>query len=561
MSSIKILPPEEARKIAAGEVIDRPSALLREFIDNALDASASTIEVTIEGGGIISSEVSDDGDGMSREDLELCCKTHATSKIRSVSDLEKTFSLGFRGEALAAAAAVSRLEILSSLDGRQAWKLEASSGKNFLIEQGRRNKGTSVRSLGLFDNIPARKRFLKRESSEAASCKYTFNEKALVFPERTFRFFSDGSLSSFLPPHPSFKERFSRILLNEKDGNFLNEITAQGPGFQVLIVFGGPELWRKDRRQQFIFANKRRIQDYSLLQALEYGLRGLFPNGTHPVGAVYLDIDPALADFNIHPAKREARFSDPAAIHHIISSSLENFRRKTYSGLDFKTETAADIYLELNTGQDGKISTGKLAAEALTLKDMYVSSDALVFDGPGNIRIIGRLFELFILIEYKDRLFIIDQHAAHERILYNSFIMGKIAKQELLVAIPFTTESADDDAFLRNQQKKLDDLGIIIKEEDGQWRIEALPSVWRLSDKETIEEILKLKYSGKHLAEHWAIKLSCMGAIKDKDYLDGETALDLAKEALSLPDPHCPHGRPIWHEVHREELLKAVRRT
>ncbi|MDR3276195.1 MAG: DNA mismatch repair endonuclease MutL, partial [Treponema sp.] len=257
---IQILPPAEARRIAAGEVVDRPAALVREFMDNAIDAGASLIETTVEAGGIRLAEVSDDGGGMGREDLALCWQDHATSKIRSLADLDTSETLGFRGEALAAAAAVSRLEILSSRDGREAWLLEAGpdNGES-RITQARRVKGTTVRARGLFDTVPARKRFLKREASEALLCRQTFIEKALPFPGTGFRYVQEGELKLYLPVAASLRERFAAALLDSREAGLLHELSAGGPGFSLVIVAGGPELFRKDRRQQYVFANGRRI--------------------------------------------------------------------------------------------------------------------------------------------------------------------------------------------------------------------------------------------------------------------------------------------------------------
>jgi DNA mismatch repair protein MutL len=160
-----------------------------------------------------------------------------------------------------------------------------------------------------------------------------------------------------------------------------------------------------------------------------------------------------------------------------------------------------------------------------------------------------------------DRLFIIDQHAAHERILYERFLHKSIPIQELLVPIPFSTESEDEDAFLSTHQEDLKKLGIVLKEDDGQWLIEALPAGWALGDGETVEEILKLKTAGKNMGEHWAATLSCHGAIKDGDYLDDASARELAEAALALPVPRCPHGRPLWVEISREELFRGVQRS
>jgi DNA mismatch repair protein MutL len=558
MSVIQILPPEEARRIAAGEVVDRPSALVREFMDNAIDAGSHSIEVIIDEGGIARTEVVDDGSGMGKEDLELCWLTHATSKIRSLDDLKTAVTLGFRGEALSSAAAVSRLEILSSRDGREAWKLRVGpggvgGGKDApILEQSRRTRGTGVRALGLYDTIPARKRFLKRPGSEALACRQIFNEKAMAFPEIAFRFTQDGVLKAFLPPVSSFKERFSQIHFEENEGTFLHEIAARGSGFSMSIVLGGPELFRNDRRLQFIFANSRRIQDYSLLQAFEYGLQGFFPNGTHPIGAVFVTIDPALADFNIHPAKREARFIDPGALHHALSSALRDFSKKV-------TVTNAPIAFS---------AQNSLALEALLSRPpekvtvtFSVAEETPSYGEETGVRYLGRLFGLFILVEQRDRLFIIDQHAAHERILYDRFIRGPIPRQELLVAIPFVTESREDDSFLHEKREELLKLGIVTRRGNNEWLIEALPSSWTLSDQETVAAILDLKNSAENMTERWAATLACHRAVKDGDYLDEKTALALAEEAFALPVCLCPHGRPIWFELSREELFRAVRRV
>jgi DNA mismatch repair protein MutL len=174
----------------------------------------------------------------------------------------------------------------------------------------------------------------------------------------------------------------------------------------------------------------------------------------------------------------------------------------------------------------------------------------------------GRVFGLFILIEWGDKLYIIDQHAAHERILYNKFLKEPIAKQELLAPIPFTTESDDEDDFLEAKKDELNRLGVQIeKDEPKGWRIEALPANWQLGDAATVKEILELHTAGENIAERWAMTLCCHASIKDGDYPDDETAYSLGKEALELRDPHCPHGRPVWTEIGKDALYKAVRRS
>jgi DNA mismatch repair protein MutL len=596
---IQVLPPEEARRIAAGEVIDRPAALIREFLDNAIDAGASDIEVSIEEGGSKKIEVADNGSGMNRDDLQMCWLAHATSKIRCLDDLNTSETLGFRGEALAAAAAVAQLEIVSSINDGEAWRFTVGPGESRppYIEPANRTRGSTVRALNLYDTLPARKRFLKREGSEAALCCQIFIEKALAFPEITFRFTQDGRSKVFLPAAVSKKERFAAALLDNQERNLLHQIHVGGEGFSAEVVIGGPELFRVDRRMLYVFANGRRIQDYSLMTALEYGTQGWFPNGVHPLGAVYVDIDPALADFNIHPAKREVRFQDPGAIHHAITTGLRDFCRRLSLKTGTRTETEQSMPLALEALRDrvpgdksfeyqkssfssdkgGGVHIAAHApyapnADAAMLLPMVhkiddIASIADSFHAAeetpiyGDPRYVGRVFGVFLLIEWGDKLFIIDQHAAHERILYNRFLASPIPKQELLIPIVFNTETAEDAGFLAAKKDELARLAIVIEKDGDGWRIDALPEGWQSSDADTVREILALRSASENIAERWAATLCCHQAVRDGDYLDDATAFALAKEALDLPDPHCPHGRPVWTEITRAALFKAVRRT
>ncbi|MDR0643677.1 MAG: DNA mismatch repair endonuclease MutL [Treponema sp.] len=572
---INILRPEEARKIAAGEIIDRPASLVRELLDNAIDAGGRNIELLIEEGGSRRIEVLDDGCGMNKADLELCYYAHATSKITSLDDLNRAETLGFRGEALAAAAAVSKLDILSSIDGREAWRLEVGpQGHPARLEQTRRVKGTSVRCLGLFDTIPVRKRFLKRPTSEAALCYAAFVDKALCFSEIAFRFTQNGTLKTVLPPAFSFRDRFARLITGKDSERFLHEIKTSGEGFSISIIIGGSEISRTDKRQQFLFANGRRIQDYSLQQALEYGVQGAFPNGTHPVGAIFIKIAPHLADFNIHPAKREARFVHAGAIHHAITTALHDFGRHlrlstTETPMPHQ-EREFDSFAQRHWEQREKIKTSESITNHLAMaallenrpqfaelpepetKSMDIQKEKIQF--------VGRYLP-FIIIEKGGRLFFIDQHAAHERILYEKFLSEPIAKQELLVNITFNTDSEEDDAFLEAKRRELDRLGVVISGEKGVWQIDALPVNWRKGDAETVRDLLDLRIAGENIAERWLATLACHTAVKDGDYLDQSACIALAEAAFDLPDPHCPHGRPIWVEKEgKDALLKAVKR-
>jgi DNA mismatch repair protein MutL len=295
-------------------------------------------------------------------------------------------------------------------------------------------------------------------------------------------------------------------------------------------------------------------------------------------------VEPQLADFNIHPAKREVRFSNAGMIHHAITETLLNFAR--HGSLKGR-EQGEPVSLFTVPGRDEESFSARLAMEALLEHPPVFASPPggaphretpLPGTGPSYgaeqrgglaaekapvypIRLAGRLFGLFILVEAGDILYIIDQHAAHERILFDRFMAEPSPAQELLVPIPFDTESEEDDRFLESKAAELKNLGIRITREDKSWRIEALPAGWSLDDSETVQKLKELKNAGENAGRRWAATCCCRNAIKDGDWLDDKTALALAETALALPDPHCPHGRPVWTEIRREALFKAVKRT
>jgi DNA mismatch repair protein MutL len=578
VAQIQVLPPEEARKIAAGEVIDRPAALVREFIDNALDAGAKNVEVSVEEGGIRLVEVSDDGCGMDRDDLSLCVKDHATSKITSLDDLANTRTLGFRGEALSAAGSVAELEIVTGRNG-EAWQIAVRNGAAQLGKAAR-SPGTTVRTRFLFDYIPARKRFLKRPASEALLCKQIFLEKAAPFPDVQFRFIQDRALKLFLPSGVSLKERFAAAFKLEPFLSLLHHIEGRGSGFAVSVILGGPGLSRLDKKLQMVFANGRRIHDWGLQQSLEAGLQGGFPNNEHPVGAIFLDIDPGLVDFNIHPAKREAKFQQAGDIHHALTTALRAFlpglleRRSLALSLSARSEPSLPFSPARGTrdaretwdAREARPDSANILAEE-ALYD-YNPSDgesepAVAESAPpyGGFTYIGRLWGVFFLAERNRRLYIIDQHAAHERILYQRYLSHPIPCENLLIPLTFNTETAEEDQFLSAHKGDLVRLGIRVEQEAPHiWRLDSLPAGWRTDDETTVKAVLALPRTGTGFVESWAASCACHTAIRDGAFLDERTALDLARAAMDIPVHHCPHGRPIWVEIAQEDLLKGVKR-
>lgn len=641
---VKKLDAEVARKIAAGEVIDRPNAIVRELMDNSIDSGAKSITVEISGGGIEKIRIVDDGCGMTKEDLQNCARPHATSKISSEIDLLNLTTLGFRGEALSSIAAVSRLSITSG-----GWRMRASITEDHILEPQANITGTIVQSEGLFENFPARRQFLKRPATEALMCKNTFIEKTLAHPEIAFRFIQDGEIKIDLPQNQSLKERFvmANGLLQYEELFFeiskKSSFSSENCEWSFDVIIGEPVVSRPSKKDIEIFANGRKIQEYSLVQAVEYGCQGFFPNGTYPVAGVFVHVRPDLIDFNIHPAKKEARFYDISDLHHGLSSTIKDFFKKytyanfsedkspdeirsqdffdiysdnienqtgtknTYTSIHYKTSETNNAQLSdfrskylgiksqnsQNQSQNSYLSRTKLydiAQQALDAqnpqsdelnqnveKKEYDSNDfqnqfssGETFEQNQQIKIeekikfIGTCLGTFLLAEKNNCLYIIDQHAAHERILFDRLMnnQNENANQQLLIPYKIRTESKTQDLQLEKLQSRLSQIGFEIQKiEDGYWEVSSIPERWTGSEFDLKQAIFVKHVEPEEIIRSIAAMTACKAAVKDGYILDSITAEKLVKQAFTLEDPHCPHGRPIYTVISREKLFELVKRT
>jgi len=595
--TVKLLRDSVARKIAAGEVIDRPNSVVRELLDNSIDAGSTEISLYLENGGISRIRVVDNGCGMSPEDLKLCYLPHATSKIESEEDLLSIKSLGFRGEALSSISTCTRMEVISRQQSSEtAFRLIVHGGKEIAVEEWRGSQGTIIDASELFYSIPARKKFLKRSSAETTMCVKTFLEKALPFPGISFRLYTDGKMKLFLPA----SDRKERILAAWKglfNPSLLHMIGGEEEGFKITLVAGRPELNRKDRRYIQIFANNRRIDEYSFIQAVQYGFNDALPGGVFPVCFVFIEVDPHLVDFNIHPAKREARFRNQPAIHHKIVEVIKDFLAEyTFRFRTTPREAVQEIFTDdemkspsraplakktswrewgnpspaaINRNFDSGHGTGykqiqrpeRSVSEKMNQFTPIVEKEGIshreAFD---SIRYMGQIMDLFLLAEYDDRLFIVDQHAAHERILFEKFKKTANTVQELLIPIDFETDEAEEKNLIRNREK-YKDLGIGLEQkEPGLWQMTAIPKSAVNMESDIIEFLKNQKGSLGELEKGLYATMSCRGAVKDGEPVDSVSAIELIKGAFQFESARCPHGRPIWFELSKKELFELVGR-
>ncbi len=493
MGRINLLDPLLSSRIAAGEVVERPQSILRELLDNALDANADKIDVEIEGGGIDLLSVADNGSGIMREDLELIGNRHATSKLHNPDDLYAISTLGFRGEALYSISAVTKLTIATrNFDTKQASTLVIDNGKREQITSFGPDVGTVVTTENLFNDIPARRAFLKRASTEAQACRNLFVAKALAFPNVRFTLRIDGALRLDWAKTSSLKERVMYLYRQYgiADGD-VKELVKEEEECTVSIIAANSSAKRSDRKEIRIYVNNRPVDEYSLVQAVSYGYGELIPGGSYPYAAVFISDNPELVDFNIHPAKKEVKLRNLADIHHTITTLLkvgvdrvipeikaptqfymEDIARwengkKTDSyidkGIAEKPQTPytppqyntmpKDSFAEPTRTYQEKDKTWLEKAKELQkihskLRENTATKPEPVKEEKEELIYIGQVFKLFLICQVKDTMYLIDQHAAHERILYDEILSQKTV-QPLLVPIKIEVDDLTDDFLNR----------------------------------------------------------------------------------------------------------------
>jgi len=557
---IRILRDEVSRKIAAGEVIDRPFSIVRELLDNAIDAGARSIDVHLEAGGLGRVRVVDDGIGMGPEDLALAWRQHATSKIENEDDLLRVTSLGFRGEALSSIAVCSRLEITSAREeDASAHRLEVRGGKSTGVEPCQGRRGSIVDVSELFFNYPARKKFLRSVSAESGLCRGIFIDRAVAHPDIAFRLFSDGELKLALPT-AMLVERVGAAYGQLVDARLLGLAGGESEGVSVQIVAGSPDLRRRDRRLMQGFVNGRRVSEFALLQAVEFGYAGYIPGGWYPVAFVFVRIDPGMIDFNIHPAKKEVRFRNLPQVHKTIVAALQKM-------LEPRTR-AEESTPGSHPSFDARVAAPRDTPSTSTTFEAHRGELSLpLWHDPvpmppvdeSSIRFLGQVFGVFLIFELPDRLIMMDQHAAHERIIFDRLGERAPALQELL--FPLCFDVSDDEARrLDSELASLAEMGVgMHRAGQRSFEITALSADFKALHQEKLLELLR-QDGGDEWRYSFRAGAACKMAIKEGERLDPVTARDLCEKALALPVARCPHGRPIWHEISRSDLLRMVDR-
>jgi DNA mismatch repair protein MutL len=590
---IRVLDLDTINKIAAGEVVERPSSVVKELVENSLDAGADEISVEILKGGMAFIRVRDNGCGIAREDLPQALLRHATSKIQSVTDLESIASLGFRGEALPSIAAVSNFRISSCQEGQTGYMVEVLSGKQSDVVPKAMSTGTIVEVEDLFYNVPARKKFIKSENAEAGRIQKYLQAAAISRPDVAFTLIKDGK----------------KVIETQKTGNQLlaigsvfggslsqNLLEVRGTaGFYGLSGYvGKPDIARGRRDMQIFIINGRIVESRTVQAALEKAFYDVVPRGQFPVAFLNLEIPPEDIDVNVHPAKLLVRLTNENQVFSLVYKSVRNavdvrlLEPATFTDpYGTKKRRHQDVpTAELQTFQwvknrDDEPRTGEVFAaypktekqgnwmdlipkekELNPLRTEFVRDLAKV--SAGYPRILGQVNNTYIIAEWEDGIILYDQHSAHERIQYEKYLdqSAKVPRTELLFPLPLEL-SPDEYVALERIRPELEELGFGIEEfGPSSLAITHVPSDVSGSEAEEAVKDLLLEKPGPTFRERAAAILACRGSVKAGSNLDTNQMRLLINELMSCRTPAlCPHGRPTMLKLDWVELEKRFGRN
>src|SRR6478672_1502098 len=587
MSRIRLLPEILASQVAAGEVIERPASVVKELVENSIDAGARKIEVSIRRGGISLIRVVDDGCGMDRDDALLSLERHATSKIRTADDLAAIATLGFRGEALPSIASVSRFRLTTREPNAVAGtEIIVAGGKIETVRDGGEAPGTQIEVRSIFYNLPARRKFLRSENTESRNLEHQLHLQATGHPEIAFVFVRDERVIFQLPAAPSLLDRIRDLHGKELVDRLLPvEEQANDSMIRIRGLIGQAGVSRQTRAQQLVFVNGRAVENAVLSAALREGYHTALMKGQYPVTFLFVELDPAAVDVNVHPAKREVRFRDPNGVREAVVGAvrrtLESGRREWQE--QFRAPGAAPIPPRSTIPaatiepQSSMTETTPLPSFEVRPNESLVSrwepqTAATTPPREQQFQIIGVLNKLYVLMENQDGLVLVDQHAAHERILFEELRRRMeeqgVPSQRLLLAQTFELAPRDADWIDQNMDV-LQKMGIGIESfGPNTFKIESLPGFLNVTDgaqfmRKVIDDLKSAsdRSSPLRLGEEMIAKSVCRHAVKANDPLRYLEVEKLIQDLLECDLPYCcPHGRPTMIQISNAELEKKFGR-
>jgi DNA mismatch repair protein MutL len=609
MPKIHKLAPEEAKKVAAGEVAERPANVVKELVENALDAGATEISIFIEEGGKNLIRVVDNGSGMSKEDALLCIEHHATSKITTVADLATINTFGFRGEALSSISAVSKMTLATK-------EAESNLGVNLTIKGGSiidesvtsLNTGTDITIADLFYNVPARQKFLKSKDTEWRAIVQLFHAFCLSYKDVSFRLLHNGRQIHTIPKASTLEDRISQIFEPALRSTILvSHATHEKMNLSLTVACSPRDYTRFDKSQIFCFVNNRWVKNYKLGQSLIKGYQGILPPQRYPAGVLFITLDSAFVDINIHPRKEEVQFLYPRIIENLIEETIEKRLEQAQQQLFTPSKKVFEPYerpvvqplaavsqqLPIER-EDAPLSflarpeTPPKEIPTLENQDAFLKAVTPYFSEENdqapvhqqqiivtdlNYHLIGQVLTTYILIEAEGNLIYIDQHAAHERIVYERLKaqFENIARVQLLFPQVVHLSQTDLD-LLEPHLELLREFGIesqrssvtelIIKETPLFVKNQSLEDCIKQAVAVLNEHLyLDPQDLQKIIQERIHAMLSCKTAVKAGDTLSNEEMHNLINELYSIKNKlTCPHGRPTLWEFKTSELEKKFKR-
>lgn len=606
MKTINILDSNTIDKIAAGEVVERPSAVAKELIENSIDAMASAITIEIKDGGISFLRITDNGEGINQSEIKKAFMRHATSKIKSIEDLISVTSLGFRGEALSSISAVAKVELLTKTrDDFIGTRYVIEGGRECVLEDAGVPDGTTIIVRDLFYNIPARKKFLKSSQTEGNYITELVEHMILSHPEVSIKYIVNGNVKLQSSGNNDIKNCIYSVYGREVSSNLL-EVSADRDDISIRGYIGKPELSRSTRNFSVYFVNNRYIRSSLIDRALDEAYKSYLMLHKYPTVFLYFDIPAFLIDVNVHPAKKEIRFIEGENLKNyiveVISEALakkelikeiaeredKNERKKenvkeinpepfelkrdksldccpTPGGIFTPTESVKEIPIDNLSGND--TLNIKSSYEQINLfEDKFISEESVK-----KHRIIGQLFDTYWLVEFENKLFIIDQHAAHEKVNYERLIKrlrnNDNMSQNIYPPIVITLSNSEEE-YVKKYINNFTEIGFTIEHFGGrEYTISTVPLELLSQDPSSyFHEMLDELIEGRHNKETETVNLkiatmACKSSVKGNMKLSILEADALISELLSLDNPYnCPHGRPTIISYSKYEIEKLFKR-
>ena len=644
MGNIVLLDEHTINKIAAGEVVDRPSSIVKELIENAIDAKATAITVEIRSGGIKYIKVQDNGVGFASDDVELAFERHATSKIRKEEDLNSITSMGFRGEALASIAAISKVSLLSKNKNEDVGtKAYVDAGVIKYIEPAASTQGTKIEIFDVFYNVPARFKFLKKDSTEAGYIEDVVRRIALANPNISFKYINNSKTIIQTSGNASLKSVIYDIFGRDVYDSVI-PVKYEYNSMKIEGVIGLPKISRSTRMHQFTFVNSRYIKDKTINSALDKASSEKYAINKFPFCVINLSINPNHLDVNVHPAKLEVKFEDESSVfdivYHAVRQAIENknkedspftnikkleeksierisedlkntgvikdskekkfefkFNPSTSYVIEEPKENIYDIAKNTQDIQNTDIKEEKKSNEniinnsteiidkidKLEKSEEKVESVDSTISNPNNIvdnskvqeeilyKYVGQVFNTYIIIQINEKMYIIDQHAAHERLLFEEFKESYYSTDRniQMLLIPALVELTPKEKNLTMENIQMFEKAGFILEEfgDNTIKISGVPNIGYDIDytgmfKDIIDEILGVVKTEKQEKEHrFLATLACKAAVKGNMKLDKQEQIELIDKMVKLENPFtCPHGRPTAYEISKYEIERRFLR-